>query len=209
VVVDRQRHHPGLDVAAAHRLDDLERVLADEPDTHLGVPAAKRGDDVRAGVVARRPPGPERRDASAQLADVDDRRARRLRGGERRLGVRAQRLAGVGRRQPAPGPREQRDAELALEPADLFGKRRLGHVQLLRRAAERPVAVGGEEVLELLQRQGISLSSRRELTLCPSPFNADHEDMISLITFMAALGALDVMALRHGADSRRDVGRQL
>jgi hypothetical protein len=26
---------------------------------------------------------------------------------------------------------------------------------------------------------------------------------------MAALGALDVMALRHGADSRRDVGRQL
>jgi hypothetical protein len=37
----------------------------------------------------------------------------------------------------------------------------------------------------------------------------DHMNMISLITFMAALGALDVMALRHGADSRRDVGRQL
>jgi hypothetical protein len=34
-------------------------------------------------------------------------------------------------------------------------------------------------------------------------------DMISLITFMAALGALDVLALRHGADSRRDTGRQL
>jgi hypothetical protein len=33
--------------------------------------------------------------------------------------------------------------------------------------------------------------------------------MISLITFMAALVALDVMALRHGVDSRRDVGRQL
>jgi hypothetical protein len=31
--------------------------------------------------------------------------------------------------------------------------------------------------------------------------------MISLITFMAALGALGGMALRHGTDSRRDDGR--
>jgi hypothetical protein len=31
--------------------------------------------------------------------------------------------------------------------------------------------------------------------------------MISLIAFMAALGALAAMALRHGADSRRDDGR--
>jgi hypothetical protein len=30
--------------------------------------------------------------------------------------------------------------------------------------------------------------------------------MISLITFMAALGAVGVLALRHGADSRRDDG---
>jgi hypothetical protein len=33
--------------------------------------------------------------------------------------------------------------------------------------------------------------------------------MISLIALMAALGAVDVLALRHGVDSRRDVGRQL
>jgi hypothetical protein len=33
--------------------------------------------------------------------------------------------------------------------------------------------------------------------------------MFSLITFMAALGVIGVLALRHGADSRRDVGRQL
>jgi hypothetical protein len=32
--------------------------------------------------------------------------------------------------------------------------------------------------------------------------------MFSLITFMAAL-AIDVLALRHGVDTRRDVGRQL
>ena len=34
-------------------------------------------------------------------------------------------------------------------------------------------------------------------------------DMINLIFFMAALGVLDVLALRFGADSRKDVGRQL
>jgi hypothetical protein len=33
--------------------------------------------------------------------------------------------------------------------------------------------------------------------------------MISLIAFMAAIGVVDVLALRHGVDSRRDVGRQL
>jgi hypothetical protein len=33
--------------------------------------------------------------------------------------------------------------------------------------------------------------------------------MISLITFMAALGTLDVLALRYGADSRRDDGPKL
>jgi len=38
---------------------------------------------------------------------------------------------------------------------------------------------------------------------------SDHRTMISLITFIAALGAVDVLALRYGADSRRDVGRQL
>jgi len=38
---------------------------------------------------------------------------------------------------------------------------------------------------------------------------SDHRSMFSLITFIAALGAVDVLALRYGADSRRDVGRQL
>jgi hypothetical protein len=33
--------------------------------------------------------------------------------------------------------------------------------------------------------------------------------MFSLLTLMAAIGAVDVLALRYGADSRRDSGRQL
>jgi hypothetical protein len=39
--------------------------------------------------------------------------------------------------------------------------------------------------------------------------SADHEGMLSLIAFMAALVAVDVLALGHGVDTRRDVGRQL
>jgi hypothetical protein len=38
---------------------------------------------------------------------------------------------------------------------------------------------------------------------------SDHKSMISLLTLMAAIGAVDVLALRYGVDSRRDVGRQL
>jgi hypothetical protein len=33
--------------------------------------------------------------------------------------------------------------------------------------------------------------------------------MFTLIIFMAALVVIDVLALRHGVDTRRDVGRQL
>jgi hypothetical protein len=33
--------------------------------------------------------------------------------------------------------------------------------------------------------------------------------MLCLIAFMAALGVVGGLALRHGADSRRDDGRQL
>ena len=38
---------------------------------------------------------------------------------------------------------------------------------------------------------------------------SDHVLMISLLSFMAVLVAVDVLALRHGVDSRRDAGRQL
>jgi hypothetical protein len=33
--------------------------------------------------------------------------------------------------------------------------------------------------------------------------------MFSLLSLMAAIGAIDVLALRYGADSRRDDGRKL
>jgi hypothetical protein len=38
---------------------------------------------------------------------------------------------------------------------------------------------------------------------------SDHVLMISLLSFMAVIAAVDALALRYGADSRRDGGRQL
>ena len=38
---------------------------------------------------------------------------------------------------------------------------------------------------------------------------SDNEDMISLLSFMAVIGVVAALALRYGADSRRDTGRQL
>ena len=149
-VVDRQRDHPRLELAGTHRLDDLGGVQADHAHAHARVAAAELGDEVDAGVVARGPPRAEGGRPAAQLAHGDDRLARRLGRVQGALGVRAQRVAGLGRRQPAADALEQAHAELGLQPADLLGDRRLRHVQLRGRGRERAVAVGGEEVLELL-----------------------------------------------------------
>ena len=149
-VVDRQGDHPRLELARAHRLDDLGGVLAHHAHAHARVAAAELGDEVDAGVVARGAPRAEGGRPAAQLAHRDDGLARRLRRVERALGVRAQRVAGLGRRQPAAHALEEAHAELGLQPADLLGDRGLRHVQLLGRGRERAVAIGGEEVLELL-----------------------------------------------------------
>ena len=73
--------------------------------------------------------------------------------------MRAQDAPGLGEGQPAAGALEQRDAELGLEPAHLFGQRRLRQMQRRRGAGERTVVRGGEEVLELLEshRQSLEL----------------------------------------------------
>ena len=46
------------------------------------------------------------------------------------------------------------------------------------------------------------------MTLFPCLYAADHMTMFSLISFMAALGAVDILALRYGVDTRRDDGRK-
>ena len=57
----------------------------------------------------------------------------------------------LGQLEAAADAREQRHAELGLEPADLLGQARLGHEQRLRGGGEGPVLGGGEEVRELLK----------------------------------------------------------
>ena len=86
---------------------------------------------------------------SSRTATTDSRASRHL--AEHRLGVRAQRAARLGQREPAADAREERDAELGLQAADLLADRRLREVQRLGGGAERAALGGGQEVLELLQ----------------------------------------------------------
>ena len=57
----------------------------------------------------------------------------------------------LGRLDAAPDAHEQRNAQLALEPADLLGERRLSEAEHLRGRAERALLVGLPEVGELLE----------------------------------------------------------
>ena len=125
-------------------------VQADDAHAHARMAAAELGDEVDARVVAGGPPRPEGGRAAAQLAHGDDRVARRLGRVQRPLGVRAQRVPGLGRLQPAADALEEPDAELGLEPAHLLGERRLREMELLGGRRERAVPEGREEVLELL-----------------------------------------------------------
>ena len=56
--------------------------------------------------------------------------------------------AGRGEHHPAPGPLEQRRADLPLEPLDLLGDRRRREAELGRRAADAAAALDGDEGLQ-------------------------------------------------------------
>ncbi len=151
-VVDRERDEPRLEVALAHGVGHLGRVLAQHAHADLRVALAELLDEAGEQVVVRRAEGAEGDRARAQVADLADGVGGLGRLGERALGVRDQQPSRLGQREPAAGAREQRDAELGLEPADLLGEARLGHVQLLRGGGEGAALGGGQEIGELLQR---------------------------------------------------------
>ena len=70
----------------------------------------------------------------------------------RALGVRTQQAPGLGQLEAAADTREQRHAELGLEPADLLGQARLGHEQRFGGSGEGAVINGGQKIGELLKR---------------------------------------------------------
>jgi hypothetical protein len=53
------------------------------------------------------------------------------------------------------------------------------------------------------------LRFRSKVRLWEPERTSDTGDMFSLLIFMAVIGAVDVLALRYGVDSRRDDGRKL
>ena len=149
-VVDREHDQAALEPAVAHGLGDLGGVLADQPHAHVRVALAEVLDEVGEQVVGRVAERAERRGAALELAHLADRVARLLGRRQRALGLGAEEPAGLGELEPA-GADEQRRAQLGLEPADLLGQARLGHVQGCGGRRERAMVGRGEEVLELLE----------------------------------------------------------
>ena len=135
-VVDRERHEPGLELSLADRVGDLGGVLADHAHAHRGMPRAellrrgrRAGSGARCRTCRRRPC----RRVTSRTSRTDS-AASRAAASVRSACGRSSRPASVSS-SPRPGAREQRHAELGLEPADLLGQARLGHVQRLRGGA--------------------------------------------------------------------------
>ena len=152
-VVDRQRDQAGLELAVAHGVGHLGGVLADDAHADVGWRARKSCDQVAEQVVVGAAERAEGDGPAREVAHLAHRLGGLARGGQRALGVRAQQPARLGQLEPPAGAREQRHAELGLEPADLLRQARLGHVQRLGGGGERAVLDRGEEVRELLESQ--------------------------------------------------------
>ena len=157
VVVDRQQHDAGLELAAPDALDDRRGVAADQPHRHVGMAAQERGHELVD------PPGrglaeDADRDGSAsergELADAVGGVLDRAQAAGRVLGEGAARLGGD---HAASGADEEVGAERLLELADLLGDRGLGDAQGLRGGGEGAELERRAEAADLLQRQKLSL----------------------------------------------------
>lgn len=134
----------------------LDAVLAgDERDAVGALRAHERRDDPRP--ERAQVPEPDRPRLAGR--DLPRRGDRGTQLPQRRAGAREQRLArGCERDRRA---REQRHAELALEPRDLLAERGLGEVQPLRRAREVQLLADDHEGLQQPRVDAQSVSHRR------------------------------------------------
>ena len=142
--------HRRLEPAAPQVLLHVGGVLADELDPHPGVSRENVGHQARAGVQPGDPEHAEPDGAALEGLDALHGLAGLGDGGQDPLGVRPQGVRDGGGDDSASDSTEQLDAQRPLEAADLFGDRRLGVPELLRRGRQRPVLVGREEAGELM-----------------------------------------------------------
>ena len=88
---------------------------------------------------------------------------------------------------PRPARANSGDAELGLQPADLLGQARLGHVQGLRGRRERAVVGRGEEVGRAVAVSRLYLSTRSQSSLQQWRTKSDNGRMITLIAITGGL----------------------
>jgi hypothetical protein len=152
VVVDRQQHDAGLELAAPDAFDDRRGVAADQAHRDVGMTTHERGHELihspgrglpeDADRDGSAPERGERADALGGVLDRAQAARRMLREGAPR----------VGWHHSASGADEKVGAERLFELADLLRNRRLGDAQGLRRGREGAELEGRAETADLLQR---------------------------------------------------------
>ena len=154
-VVDRQRDQAGFEASRAHRVDELDGVLADDAHGDVWMAAHEVLDEPgkeEAWAVLNVP-----RDAVPPVSA----RARRTTSAAspaaasvRSASGRSSR-PGVGELQAAAGAYEERDAEFGFQVSDLLGDARAGQVEDVSGGSERAVLGRRKEVGELLERHAV------------------------------------------------------
>jgi hypothetical protein len=136
-----------LDESAHH----VPRGALVEVDLDPGVRLGEAAEKLRDIEPSAGEQGADRDPAADHAVELVDLAAHALDLGEHRARPGGYRLAGLGGHDAAAGALEKLRPQLGLESADLVGERRLGDVELLRRAGEVAVAVHGLDVSELAQ----------------------------------------------------------
>ena len=151
VVVDRQQHDAGLQLAAPDALGDRGGVAAHDPHGEVRVPLQEGRHQLLEPPRRRGAERAERHAAAAHRRELTDAARRVLERAQAAGRVLGEGVARVGRDDAAPRPDEQVGAQRALELADLLGDRGLRHPQRLRRGAERPELERRAEAADLLE----------------------------------------------------------
>ncbi len=161
LVVDRQQHDAGLELAAADAIGDHRRVWPDEPYGDAGMAAQERQRRLVEAPGRRLAERADRDGAAPQRGELADAAGRVLDGAQAARGVLGERASRLGGHDAPPGADEEVGAERVLELADLLGDRRLRHPQRPRGGRERAELERRAEAADLLERQKLSFGCRQ------------------------------------------------
>ena len=152
VVVDRQQHDAGLELAAPDAFDDRRRVAADQPHRYVGMAAQERDHEFVHPPGGGLPEDADRDGSASERAELTDAVGGVLDRAQAARRVLREGAPGVGRHDSSSCADEKVGAECLFELANLLRDRRLGDAQGLGGGREGAELERRAEAADLLQR---------------------------------------------------------